>query len=62
VDQGTDQRVRRISLTDAGKSVFDAAVPLWREAQSALVESLGPERWSEFLDDLEETVTLAKGR
>ena len=62
VGQDADQRVRRISLTDAGRSVLDAALPLWREAQSRLVGSLGPERWSDFLDDLGETVTVVQGR
>ena len=46
VGKDEDQRVRRISLTDAGKDILDEALPLWRKAQSRLVESLGRERWS----------------
>ncbi len=60
--QDEDQRVRRIGLTDAGRQIFDTALPLWRTAQSRLVERLGPERWSGFLDDLSETVAAAQGR
>jgi DNA-binding MarR family transcriptional regulator len=56
-----DQRVRRIALTETGRQVLDAALPLWRAAQSRLVGRLGPERWSGFLDDLSETVAAAQG-
>ncbi|MFQ5776073.1 MAG: MarR family winged helix-turn-helix transcriptional regulator [Kiloniellaceae bacterium] len=62
IDQDEDQRVRRISLTGAGKDIFDEALPLWRKAQSRLVESLGRKRWSGFLDDLAETVNLVQSR
>ncbi len=62
VGQDEDQRVRSISLTDAGKDILDEALPLWRKAQSRLVESLGRERWSDFLSDLTETVALVQGR
>ncbi len=62
VDRDQDQRVRRISLTDAGKVILDAALPLWRQSQSRLVESLGRARWSGLLDDLTETVALVQGR
>ena len=62
VGQDEDQRVRSISLTDAGKDILDEALPLWRKAQSRLVESFGRERWSGFLSDLTETVALVQGR
>ncbi len=61
IDQVEDQRVRRVSLTDAGRSRLDEALPIWREAQSGLVEALGRERWSGFLDDLTETIALVRG-
>lgn len=60
IDQDEDQRVRKIRLTDAGKSILEQALPLWREAQSEFVGSLGGERWSGFLDDLTETVAIAQ--
>ena len=62
IDRGEDQRVRRISLTEAGQDILDQARPLWRKAQSRLVESLGHDRWSGFVDDLTETVALVQGR
>ncbi len=61
VYQEADARVRRISLTDDGKRVLDDALPRWREAQSRLVETLGQDRWSGFLDDLAATVAVAQG-
>ncbi len=62
VEQEPDQRVRRISLSAAGRRVFDQAVPLWRGAQSRLVEGLGRERWAGLLDDLGAAVAVAQGR
>ena len=62
IDQDRDQRVRRISLTEVGKDVLDEGIPLWRTAQSDLVDALGHDRWSGFLDDLRETVALLHGR
>ncbi len=62
IDQVEDQRVRRVGLTDAGKNRLDEALPIWREVQSGLVEALGRERWSGFLDDLAETIALVRGR
>ncbi len=62
IDQDEDQRVRRISLTDAGRNSLSEALPNWRKAQSRIVENLGCERWSGFLDDLTETVARVQGR
>jgi len=62
VDRDADHRVRRISLTDAGRAALNEAIPHWRKAQTRLVKSLGRARWSGFLDDLAETVALAQGR
>jgi len=39
----TDGRVRKVSLTDAGRDRLAAAMPLWREAQRRMVAALGPE-------------------
>ena len=62
IDHEEDQRVRRISLTDAGKDVLAGALPLWRKAQSRTVKSLGRQRWSGFLDDLTATMARVQGR
>ena len=60
VDRDGDRRIRRIGLTEAGKAILDEALPLWRIAQSRLIESLGRERWPGFLNDLTGTVTLTR--
>ncbi len=60
--EAEDQRVRRIALTDAGREVLGAALPLWRGAQAQLAEGLGPERLTELLDDLARTVAVTQGR
>jgi DNA-binding MarR family transcriptional regulator len=56
-----DQRVRNVNLTAAGKRVFDDARQHWALAQSRVVESLGPARWSGFLQDLAATVAVVRG-
>lgn len=58
IDHEEDQRIRIISLTDEGRIVFEEALPFWREAQSQLVEGLGQNRWSAFLDDLRATIDV----
>ncbi len=62
IDQDADLRVRLISLTESGENCLGEALPHWRQAQSRLVEELGHERWSGFLDDLTETVARVQGR
>jgi DNA-binding MarR family transcriptional regulator len=60
IEQEEDQRVRKISLTDAGRRAFDDARPRWEEAQSRIVKKLGPARWSGFLEDLAATTAAAR--
>ena len=57
---GEDRRVRNISLTPHGKQVLDRALPLWRKAQSQLVDGLGQKRWAGLLDDLSVAVSLTQ--
>ncbi len=40
-----DARVRNVRLTSLGKETYEAAVPLWREAQQHVLEALEPEGW-----------------
>lgn len=40
-----DGRVRRMGLTDAGRTVLDEGLPLWREAQEKVLAALDPESW-----------------
>ena len=39
--RGTDGRQRRVTLTPAGRTRYEAAVPLWRKAQARVREALG---------------------
>lgn len=57
---GEDRRVRNISLTPQGKHLLDQALPLWRKAQSQLVDGLGQKRWAGLLDDLSVAVSLTQ--
>ena len=42
-----------VSLTSNGKKELAGAMPAWRAAQRAVVKTLGEERWSAILTDLE---------
>ncbi len=62
IEHEQDQRVRKVSLTEAGRRVFEDACPRWEQAQSRIVERLGQARWSGFLEDLSATVAVARDR
>ena len=57
---GEDQRVRMVRLTDQGRAAFDAALPLWRQAQTRLVESLGGDKWRDLLMGIGGTIAAAR--
>ncbi len=57
-----DRRVRRLTVSKSGRALVEEAMPLWREAQSRLVDGLGDGRWAGLLDDLDATVALTHGR
>ncbi len=57
-----DKRVRRLSVSKAGAALIKQAMPLWREAQTHLVDGLGDGRWANLLDDLDAAVSLTHGR
>ena len=52
---GEDQRTRILQLTQEGRSILKQALPLWLEAQSGVVETLGIriQRLAEDLSQLE---------
>lgn len=47
-----------LSITSKGREKIEDFLPAWRSAQSAAVETLGSQRWSAILSDLE-TAALA---
>jgi DNA-binding MarR family transcriptional regulator len=52
---GKDQRTRVLNLTQEGRNILQSALPLWLEAQSGVVETLGIriQRLTEDLSQLE---------
>ncbi len=62
IEHEQDQRVRKVSLTETGRRVFEDARRQWEQAQSRIVESLGQARWSGFLEDLAATVAMVRDR
>jgi DNA-binding MarR family transcriptional regulator len=52
---GKDQRTRVLELTQAGRTILQRALPLWLEAQSGVVDTLGIriQRLTEDLNRLE---------
>lgn len=53
---GTDARTRLIALTDAGRSAWNAAVPLWRRAQNDVNAALGLDAVHELHQLLDSTL------
>ena len=47
-----DARVRNVRLTKFGKAAYDEALPLWRNAQQRALQTMGPEHWTEVMDQL----------
>ena len=57
IQSGQDKRMRFVSITKAGETALAEAVPLWESAQLAMIESLGSERWTSLLIELEHVVS-----
>lgn len=52
-DAGGGGRRVTLSLTGEGQRVLKEFMPHWRRVQRKAVATLGPERWSELLGDLD---------
>ena len=57
---GEDRRVRMVSITDAGRTAFERAKPLWAEAQAAMIERLGDKDWRKLIEALRSTVAAVR--
>jgi DNA-binding MarR family transcriptional regulator len=53
-----DRRTRVVRITEAGRQTLAEAVPLWEQAQHAVIEGLSQERWASMLTDLRDAVSL----
>ena len=60
ITSGRDKRVREIVLTTRGKETLARAVPLWREAEAALCERLGPQRQQALLSHAAAVIVLSE--
>jgi DNA-binding MarR family transcriptional regulator len=49
---GADQRTRVVSLTAKGEQKLIEVLPLWEQAQAAMVEWVGPDQFAGWLDQL----------
>lgn len=55
---GQDRRERRATLTPGGRRSLERAIPLWNNAQQALKNHLGVEKYAIFLELLDETAAM----
>ena len=60
IDRDDDQRVRLVSITEAGSAVMEEALPLWRAAQAKFRDGLGGRELGDMLSTLSETVDIAQ--
>lgn len=60
VTAGEDRRTRIVTITAQGNAALARALPLWKKAQSHVVETLGEARWSTMLLDLSAMVALGQ--
>ena len=56
--ENEDNRFRNILLTDQGLSALETALPLWQEAQNAIVAQFGEEQWTEIRASLNKMTSL----
>jgi len=57
---GEDKRARMVTATHKGLDALDKALPLWKEAQSNMVDALGRFHWGVLMDNLRATVDAAR--
>lgn len=53
------KRQRFLSLTPKGARTLAASLPAWRKTQDRFVQSLGPDYWTNFRDELEKLAHIA---
>jgi DNA-binding MarR family transcriptional regulator len=46
-----------LAITPKGRTLLTRTLPAWRAAQDKVVAVLGPDRWSEIINDLEKVAT-----
>jgi DNA-binding MarR family transcriptional regulator len=59
---GLDKRIRIVSLTRRGNKLVADAEPRWGQAQKALMEAIGDERWIVMRTVLRDTTRMVRHR
>jgi DNA-binding MarR family transcriptional regulator len=57
-----DERIRLVSITQSGRDIVDRGAPLWRDAQSRVVDGLGEARLAGMINDLNALVEAVRIR
>ena len=55
-----DERVRLVSLTDAGRALLTEATPLWRDVQTRIVQETGADKLTGLIADLNQLVEAVR--
>jgi DNA-binding MarR family transcriptional regulator len=55
---GEDRRTRTLTLTDKGRKTLEKSLPLWRQAQSEVIERLTFRKWKDLLKHLNQAVNV----
>jgi DNA-binding MarR family transcriptional regulator len=59
---GTDKRIRMVSVSNKGRRLVESAEPKWRQAQEALLEMIGEDRWRAMSTVLRDTTRIVRQR
>jgi DNA-binding MarR family transcriptional regulator len=59
---GADKRIRIVSVTNKGRKLIEEAEPKWRQAQEALMETVGENRWHAMCTLLRDTTRMVRHR
>ena len=59
---GADKRIRIVTVTNKGRKLVEAAEPKWRQAQEALLEIIGEDRWRSLRTLLRDTTRVVRHR
>jgi DNA-binding MarR family transcriptional regulator len=59
---GADKRIRIISVTNKGRKLVESAEPKWRQAQEALMDTIGEDRWRAMSTVLRDATRMVRHR
>ena len=45
--------MRNVTITPEGEALLEKAIPMWRSAQTHMIDRMGDERWGELLRQLQ---------